>query len=950
MPYRELVLLLPCHSLEDFPTHHEGEDADGLLASWTGLWHPALIAAAQARPTWRRADDPPEEVKEKLIVAPGVSMSQLPTGFAQRAKSEGGVLIRKKTSRDELIAEALAGLPEGAPNLDPDLVADFLALGYAFLQVQILTRQMHYASRLDEIYFGREVLAAAEAAMQGENQVAREHLTTCFQLLSEERGHYTGVEVHIVDLNLMNSTTIGPALHRELATGATTNFLLSGRLIEEIATREPLALAALSAAIKEERIGIVGGEDQELPLPLLREETILADLRRGLAIAESRLGTRPIVYGRRRYGLTPALPGILERLGFLGAVHATLDDGRFPEGSQGKSRWQGSDGALLDALARAPRDAARPETFLGYAVRLSESLSSDHVATVFLAHWPGQASPWHEDLRRTARYCNALGKFVTVDSYFRGTDHPPYHDRFEPDQYRSPYLKQGVIRKHGGQISRSLNYWRQQAELASAQSLAALAEMLGSPRDAEKAGQSARLAGAIDRHGDPQTNLADLSETTAEAVDIETGAMLVDAARRVAEKIGCGPGKGALVVNPCSFVRRINLVSKDLHALPGVEKPVYSSADHANARQVVVDLPPLGYAWLSGESGGPRPTGPAAQSLAETGVLRNEFIEALINPITGTLQSIHDYKIRGNRLSQQLALRVPTDRAESGGYSNDPDERAIYSVMAADEVHVTSTTPALGEITTKGRLVDREGKKLAGFKQIYRLWRGSRVLWIDIELEPEEELRSDPWNSYYCCRFAWPNESAELARNVHSASHPVRTRRIDAALFIEVQDPQVKTTIFPCGIPYHRRSGGRMLDSILIVRGETARKFRIGIGADVSHPLPIGWGGLLDPLVVPNVGPPSSAKSSWLFHCDAKNVVVTHLEAIFEAGKPVGYRARLVETGGRSANVQLSSFRPAAQAQQVDFLGNSLGDLSVSEGKVKVEVPGYGMVEVEARW
>jgi alpha-mannosidase len=141
-----------------------------------------------------------------------------------------------------------------------------------------------------------------------------------------------------------------------------------------------------------------------------------------------------------------------------------------------------------------------------------------------------------------------------------------------------------------------------------------------------------------------------------------------------------------------------------------------------------------------------------------------------------------------------------------------------------------------------------------------------------------------------------------------------------------------------------------MLDSILIVRGEQARKFRLGIGADVSHPIPIAWSGLLDPVVVPNVSAPTSSQSSWLFHCDAKNVMVTHLEALVEDGKPVGYRARLQETLGRSANCQLSSFRPASKAQQLDFLGAPLGELTVTDGKVKVEVPGHGMVEVEARF
>ena len=58
MRYAELIILLPCHSFEDFPYHHEGEEADGLLASFTALWHPRLLATAGQMPQFRRADDP----------------------------------------------------------------------------------------------------------------------------------------------------------------------------------------------------------------------------------------------------------------------------------------------------------------------------------------------------------------------------------------------------------------------------------------------------------------------------------------------------------------------------------------------------------------------------------------------------------------------------------------------------------------------------------------------------------------------------------------------------------------------------------------------------------------------------------------------------------------------------------------------------------------------------
>ena len=83
---------------------------------------------------------------------------------------------------------------------------------------------------------------------------------------------------------------------------------------------------------------------------------------------------------------------------------------------------------------------------LNLATKLGESMDMDHVATLMFAHWPGHASVWYEDLRRCAKYGSALGKFVTVSDYFRDTYMPGHLDRFESDQYRSPYLKQSIIR------------------------------------------------------------------------------------------------------------------------------------------------------------------------------------------------------------------------------------------------------------------------------------------------------------------------------------------------------------------------------------------------------------------------------------------------------------------------------------------------------------------------
>ena len=151
MIYKELAILLPCHSLEDFPTHHTGDDAASLLASWTGLWHPLLIASSGSIIKWHRVDDPPETLLDVLLVVPTVSADDLATGYLQRALDAGATVIESQTCREEVISAALADCE--VPAINSDIIADFLALGYCYLQIELLTRQMRYASNLDEIHF-----------------------------------------------------------------------------------------------------------------------------------------------------------------------------------------------------------------------------------------------------------------------------------------------------------------------------------------------------------------------------------------------------------------------------------------------------------------------------------------------------------------------------------------------------------------------------------------------------------------------------------------------------------------------------------------------------------------------------------------------------------------------------------------------------------------------------
>jgi alpha-mannosidase len=213
--------------------------------------------------------------------------------------------------------------------------------------------------------------------------------------------------------------------------------------------------------------------------------------------------------------------------------------------------------------------------------------------------------------------------------------------------------------------------------------------------------------------------------------------------------------------------------------------------------------------------------------------------------------------------------------------------------MAADEVKVTSSSTAFGEITTRGRLLTKKGEVCARFVQQYQVSRGSRVLRLDIQIELLRELQADPWNSYCACRFAWANEAASLFRGIHEARQLAEGKRLEAPLYLEVESADERTSILTGGLPYHRRTSPRMLDTLLIVRGETAQRFQLGIAIDAPQPL-VDAIGLLAPTThaFATAAPPAPATSGWLFHLDTRTVVATHVEPLVEESRVVGLRLR----------------------------------------------------------
>ncbi len=432
MKFDELSVVIPCHGLDDFPTQLQGADAEGLLAGWSALWHPALIAAF-GKTAWRLAGArsfPSDSLFGKLLVMPPVVEKSFSGDLVAKAENEGGRVIRGLTDRDEIVAALLAAIADGTdshkPPIDGELVADFLALGTCYLYSELLVRRMRYVSTLDDGRLQEHVVAAATAAVAGNRDEARHGIELCCNVLVESRGRYYPADTSLVDLTLAAATTIGPSLRHDLSHGQSLNLLISGEVLAEMAAREPESLAMLRAALEtaNPRMSVCGGEWREVELPLLPLESILAGLQRGLAAYQQHLGRPPTVFARRQHDLTPVLPAILPRPRLPRRRPARSMRGSFRSPTARRRGGRASMGRRSTRSAAChwkPNSPAR-------SCNLPSGSATRWITTTWQpsasAHWPGcneaRSITICGGLRRSLRL--VFGKFVALDDYFAGTE------------------------------------------------------------------------------------------------------------------------------------------------------------------------------------------------------------------------------------------------------------------------------------------------------------------------------------------------------------------------------------------------------------------------------------------------------------------------------------------------------------------------------------------------
>ncbi len=370
--------------------------------------------------------------------------------------------------------------------------------------------------------------------------------------------------------------------------------------------------------------------------------------------------------------------------------------------------------------------------------------------------------------------------------------------------------------------------------------------------------------------------------------------------------------------------------------------------------RLLVKIPPGGFAWLT-ESQSPQTMQPVMKEargeapLAEPLTLRNRHFEVTLSDRTGGIASVTWHQQRGNRLSQQSCFRYEREVTLPDDGSGEV-RKASYAISNIISQRVVEAGLVFASVETISELVSPvDGVRLATVIQTTSIDRVQPRIQIHLRFENiKSNVKGNPWLSYYGCRFAWDNESAAITRAVMGQAGGFRAERFESPDYLEVSDTDHRMVIVPHGRPYHRRSGPRMLDSLLIVEGESAREFQFTVEFDQPFPLRTAADAMTPVSTLQTTGSAAAAASSWILGLSAKNVeiVTTRHKASTEA-ESESLNLLLSETDGVAVDCFIKTARKPTAAFAINAEMTEKSALAISDQGTRISLSAFKIREVQ---
>jgi alpha-mannosidase len=902
------------------------DDVASFLNGYTALWHPLVMSVASRLPRVDSSYDHEQPAAGRIFAVPETPPLLLPDDWNDRVRAAGAIAFRATPDRQATIdnlREALrshgAIAESTAPHLldaSPDHYHAFFGIGLGFLVVEALLEAMEHQDVLTHGDILQDIQKAAGALHADDQETWRGHLRAAAERLQQAREVVYPTNIHLLDIHVLREDRLQEPAPLTFRHGLATNLVTSASLLEKWAAAHPEDIAEIRDRIGQDRFEVCGGPYLERDDALLPLESQLWNLIRGQEKYRELLGHDVSVYARHHAGYHVQLPLLLSNAGIRKAILVPFDDSVFPTYRCTIINWASPDGKHLEGFTRAPFAADNQQTWLHLAHYLHRTIMQDHGATLAFVHNQAAAAPWYRDLVELSRFAPVLGKWTTFSPYFNEVMAGEYVSSMSADDFSSDYLSMRTEAKLSDPVSWFPRQQLQRRRLDTCWTLDAIQRTL-------------------DRACNKNTPIdQELKKLEEEVETASVGARLEELeqslAQRLANRLVAGAGElspGYMLLNPCAFARRVNLKLDGYTQNVPLGGPIKCFQRDADKARAVVEVPALGFAWLPRDGVLGTPPQVAKIILADQYNLRNEFLEAEIDPANGCLRTIRDQRTRTNRLGQQLVYNPGSN-------------------IRVKDIKVTSAGPAMGEIVTEGTLVDPyQEVTQARFRQRFRVWLGRPVLEIRIEIVPENPVEGYPWHAYFASRFAWGDQRTVMLRGIAGSSQVTSHNRPMTPEFLELRSGRQNTVLFPCGLPFHQRHGTRMVDIILVPQGENTHSFDLAIALDREYPVQTALGLATPVTIVPvDRGPPSIGSSGWLFHLSLPNLLMTSFRPAPSGAD--GILLRMLECSGQYCHAELRCVRDPVRASFVDARGNSVYDQSVNGDTVTFEMAQSDLVQL----
>jgi hypothetical protein len=943
MSDRQLHLLSAARMPTSYPLQLAADEVAAWLNGYAALWHPAALAGASQPPQASVSYDHDIPTPGFIYCTPRGPHLFQPDDWRLRVDTAGAFVFDATADRSETIANLLMALRERGESgavfdAPPEVVRLFQGLGYGYLVLDNLYEASDHQRLLDSDGFWADVTAAVAAVGRGTAEY-QTHLKAAAAKLLTAREQIHSQRMYWVDWVHLDPKNLAAPWPESLTAGLPVCVAASAETFEQLAEHEPTRFAELRARFWPDlpaAVDLCCGSYRDREDALMPPESQWWNLRAARQTVKTLFGREPQVYYRRLSAFHPQLPSWLYHLGYKHAVFIASDGAMIPTVRSTAVNWPGPDGRSIDAFCREPLPAHEPQTFFNIVYHLYQAFSSDAAPTIALVHTGEPAFDSYGDLLALGELAPVFGEWINLSRYFTDATSGDYIGVQPADEFFSDYLDDRVTNQKRSQpVSGFATHLRLRRRLDSAYTLAALHRAVTPHPAAEEEKLHAELT-ALETQIETQGANVGSGAVTGSGLECESQLEAIEAAwaKKLAERLqtrSVDGQPGLLVFNPCSFTRRVALEVTGFRGAIAVVDPVKAAEFQGDLARLVVEIPPLGFAWVprAGTASLPKPRIKLADGLT----VRNEAFECDVDSTTGGIRSFRDLRTRATRFGQQLVYN--------------PGSRMVVSTIT-----VTHSGAALGEIISTGQLINERDELLATFRQRYRAWLGRPVLELRIELDIHHEPTGYPWHAYYGARFGWRDDRAVLFRGVNGANTQTGYTRPVSPDYLEVRLGAERSFLFTGGLSFLQRHGNRMVDVILVPEGERSRQFDLLLSTDRELPMQTAMGWVSPaPVVETPKGPPHFGSVGWLAHVDMPSLIVTAMQpAPAGPGRDRAISVRLIETAGFAGAAELRLARDPTCAALIDGMGMVLQPLSLIGDAVPLEYSGGETLRVLLEW